>query len=60
MTGPELKQWREALGWTQPRAAAELGVSLRGYQWCEKNGPQSSMAKHAVRIRELLRRYDWG
>jgi transcriptional regulator with XRE-family HTH domain len=32
MTAEELKAWRIAHKWTQEQAAANLGLSLRGYQ----------------------------
>jgi transcriptional regulator with XRE-family HTH domain len=50
MTADELKGWRERMGWTQEKAATELGVSLRGYQWAESKGPRRAMALHAQRI----------
>ena len=53
MTAADLKAWRERMGWTQERAARELGVTLRGYQWAEKNGPQRSMVLHAQRIEQI-------
>lgn len=36
MKGFELRLWRLGMGWTQERAAEELGVTLRGYQNWEK------------------------
>lgn len=36
MTGYELRLWRIGMGWTQDRAAEELGVTLRGYQNWER------------------------
>lgn len=36
MNGFELKLWRKGMGWTQARAAEELGVVLRTYQGWEK------------------------
>lgn len=50
MTAAELKAWRERMRWTQEKAAEELGVSLRGYQWAEARGPRKAMALHAGRI----------
>lgn len=31
LTGFELRLWRRGCGWTQERAAEELGISLRSY-----------------------------
>lgn len=39
MTGFELRLWRKGFGWTQERAAEELGVSLRTYKTYEKKSP---------------------
>jgi transcriptional regulator with XRE-family HTH domain len=39
MTGFELRLWRRGLGWSQERAAEELGVSLRTYKTYEKKSP---------------------
>ncbi len=39
MNGYELRLWRKGLSWEQERAAEELGVSRRAYQYYEKNGP---------------------
>ncbi|EME2526592.1 helix-turn-helix transcriptional regulator [Yersinia enterocolitica] len=39
MNGYELRLWRKGLYWEQERAAEELGVSRRAYQYYEKNGP---------------------
>lgn len=39
MTGFELRLWRRGLGWSQERAAEELGVSLRTYKVYEKKSP---------------------
>nr|WP_261643083.1 helix-turn-helix transcriptional regulator [Erwinia mallotivora] len=39
MTGFELRLWRRGLGWTQERAAEELGLSLRTYKTYEKTSP---------------------
>lgn len=36
MKGFELRLWRLGMGWTQEKAAEELGVTLRGYQNWEK------------------------
>ena len=38
MTGFELKLWRKGMGWTQERAAEELGVELRTYWNWEQKG----------------------
>lgn len=38
MGGFELRLWRKSMGWTQERAAEELGVELRTYWSWEKNG----------------------
>lgn len=37
MTGFELRIWRKGMGWTQERAAEELGVSRRSYIAWEKS-----------------------
>ncbi|WP_038213814.1 helix-turn-helix domain-containing protein [Xenorhabdus bovienii] len=36
MTGYELRLWRKAQGWTQERAAEELGIHIRTYKGYEK------------------------
>ncbi len=36
MDGFELRLWRKSMGWSQERAAEELGVVLRTYQSYEK------------------------
>ncbi len=38
MGGFELRIWRVGMGWSQERAAEELGVSRRTYVAWEKNG----------------------
>lgn len=38
MGGYELKLWRVDLGWSQERAAEELGVSRKTYLSWEQNG----------------------
>ncbi|ASV45053.1 transcriptional regulator [Klebsiella phage LASTA] len=38
MGGFELKLWRNGLGWSQERAAEELGVSRRTYLTWEQKG----------------------
>lgn len=38
MTGFELRLWRKGMGWTQERAAEELGVNLRTYVNWERRG----------------------
>lgn len=43
MNGFELKLWRIGMGWEQERAAEELGVSRRTYQYYEKKGPVQSI-----------------
>lgn len=38
MDGFELRLWRKGMGWTQERAAQELGVELRTYWNWEQKG----------------------
>lgn len=38
MGGFELRIWRKGMGWTQERAAEELGVELRTYWNWEQTG----------------------
>lgn len=39
MGGYELRVWRVGMGWSQERAAEELGVGRRTYLMWEKSGP---------------------
>ncbi len=52
MTGFELRLWRRGLGWSQERAAEELGVSLRTYKTYEKKSPprMAVLAAQALEI----------
>lgn len=43
MTGFELRLWRRGMGWTQERAAEELGVCLRTYKTYEKTIPPKTV-----------------
>lgn len=45
MTPGELRLWRQDLGWSQERAARELGVSLRTYKYFE-SGVSSGGLEH--------------
>ena len=49
MKGFELRLWRIGIGWTQERAAEELGVTLRGYQnWEEPRNEVSRTVELAA------------
>jgi hypothetical protein len=52
MTAADLQAWRKRMGWTQKRAAEELGVGFRTYQTAEAKGPRQTLALHAKRIEE--------
>lgn len=53
MTGFELRLWRRGLGWSQERAAEELGISLRTYKTYEKKAPprMAVLATQALEIK---------
>lgn len=53
MTGFELRLWRRGLGWSQERAAEELGISLRTYKIYEKKAPprMAILATQALEIK---------
>lgn len=51
MTGEELRQYRQALKWSQERAAEEFGYSRRGWQLAEKYGPTQKLVL-AIKRRE--------
>ncbi|AHM76591.1 MULTISPECIES: hypothetical protein [Yersinia] len=53
MTGYELRLWRKGMAWEQERAAEELGISRRMYQYYEKNGPTKTVTL-ATRTLTLL------
>ena len=36
MNNDDLKQWRDSLGWSQKRAAEELGIAIVNYQNMER------------------------
>jgi transcriptional regulator with XRE-family HTH domain len=48
MTGYELRLWRKGLGWSQDKAAEELGVSLRTYKVYEKSEQVSRLVTLAI------------
>lgn len=48
MTGYELRLWRKGLGWSQDKAAEELGVSLRTYKVYEKSAQVSRLVTLAI------------
>jgi DNA-binding XRE family transcriptional regulator len=50
MTGFELRLWRRGLGWTQERAAEEMGISLRTYISFERQSPSRIVELAALAI----------
>ena len=55
MGGYELKLWRVDLGWSQERAAEELGVSRKTYNNWERDGATRlvALATRQLTLREL-------
>ena len=55
MGGFELKLWRTGMGWSQERAAEELGVQLRTYwNWEQKGCAQVvELATKALSMQQL-------
>ncbi|UZV40766.1 putative transcriptional regulator [Erwinia phage Stean] len=55
MGGYELKLWRVDLGWSQERAAGELGVSRKTYLSWEQRGTSRlvELATRQLTMREL-------
>lgn len=55
MGGFELKLWRKSMGWTQERAAEELGIELRTYWNWEQNGCSQvvELATKALSMQQL-------
>ena len=54
MTGNDLRQLRERLGWTQEEAAKRLGYSYRTLQRREARGSQKIPVLEAAGIRATL------
>lgn len=53
VTGAGLKKLRTQLGWTQPKFADELGISLRAY--CDLEANRSRLRKvYQLAIRQIL------
>lgn len=57
MIGSDLKQWRAALGWTQQRAADELGVKQPYYAELESGRRDPLRRVYALACAELTRRF---
>lgn len=54
MTPDELKQWREAMGWTLVQAAAMLGIGLRAYNYLEEGVTSGGNPRQTIpRVVEL-------
>jgi DNA-binding XRE family transcriptional regulator len=56
MTGPEIRAWRIAQGWTQAQAAARFGMSRSTLHLIEHSDTPSTLA--AARAASLIRK--WG
>jgi DNA-binding XRE family transcriptional regulator len=56
MSGPEIRAWRLAQGWTQAYAAGRLGVSRSTLHLIERGDTISSLA--AGRVASVIR--EWG
>lgn len=58
MTGFELRLWRRGCGWTQERAAEELGISLRSYITYELSAPPLIISLASQAIEMNMKRQD--
>ena len=58
MTGFELRLWRRGCGWTQERAAEELGISLRTYITYELSVPPLIIILASQAIEMKMKRED--
>ncbi len=56
MTGPQIRAWRLAQGWTQAQAAARFGMSRSTLHLIERGHTPSTLA--AGRVASLIRQ--WG
>ncbi|TXH34537.1 MAG: XRE family transcriptional regulator [Rhodospirillaceae bacterium] len=45
-TAEDLVAWRKTLGWTQTKAATELGISLRAYQ--DREAGKARITREAI------------
>jgi transcriptional regulator with XRE-family HTH domain len=48
MTPDELKQWREAMGWTREQAASALGLGLRAYAYLEGGSTSAGTPRQEI------------
>jgi len=56
MTGFELRLWRRGFGWSQERAAEELGISVRSYITYEHQHPPKIIALAALALEKKVKR----
>ena len=48
MTPQQLREWREAMGWSQKEAAAALGLAVRSYIYFEHGETSAGVPRNLV------------
>jgi len=54
MTGAEMKEFRDRLGWTQQRLATELGMSVSAIVQYERGRVRTKSGERAVTIPKVV------